>query len=201
MQQEFWKSTGPTSTEKGTLEIAENITSKGLMSSAVEIPAKQTVQHLRMENERIRLEVSSSELLVNFVHELSSERTLPKLTQTRLGLGGECDAHSEKLATQFCPLDSERVVLGLTTDGIDCSCSPNYPTPRASMSSHGIAWCRARNGDHRSNLEDFLGWLHLEQGNGETPGLNANPEWIEWLMGFPIGHTDLKDLETQWCRK
>ena len=24
------------------------------------------------------------------------------------------------------------------------------------------------------------------------PG-SLNPEWVEWLMGFPIGHTDLKD--------
>lgn len=23
-----------------------------------------------------------------------------------------------------------------------------------------------------------------------------NPEWVEWLMGWPIGHTDLKPLET-----
>ena len=23
-----------------------------------------------------------------------------------------------------------------------------------------------------------------------------NPMWVEWLMGFPIGHTDLKDSET-----
>jgi len=23
-----------------------------------------------------------------------------------------------------------------------------------------------------------------------------NPEFVEWLMGYPIGHTDLKPLET-----
>ena len=29
---------------------------------------------------------------------------------------------------------------------------------------------------------------------GESGSLN--PEWVEWLMGFPIGWTDLEDLET-----
>jgi hypothetical protein len=43
-----------------------------------------------------------------------------------------------------------------------------------------------------------------------TPPLNVvvggslNPEWTEWLMGWPIGWTDLKPLEMdkfqQWCR-
>jgi len=26
---------------------------------------------------------------------------------------------------------------------------------------------------------------------------SLNPTWVEWLMGFPIGWTDLEDLETQ----
>ncbi|RKT93886.1 UNVERIFIED_ORG: hypothetical protein C7432_0308 [Pantoea allii] len=69
------------------------------------------------------------------------------------------------------------------------------PTPRASMGGHGIAWCRARTGDHRHNLEDFLAWQHLEDGGEETPGLNANPDYVEWLMMWPTGWTDLKPLE------
>jgi len=69
------------------------------------------------------------------------------------------------------------------------------PTPRASMGNHGIAWCRARTGDHRHNLEDYLGWKHLEAGGEETPGLNACPDYVEWLMMWPLGWTDLKPLE------
>ncbi len=40
------------------------------------------------------------------------------------------------------------------------------------------------------------------QHNGHTPQLpeviggQLNPPWVEWLMGFPIGHTALKPLET-----
>lgn len=68
------------------------------------------------------------------------------------------------------------------------------PTPRASMGGHGIAWCRARTGDHRHNLEDFLAWQHLEDGGEETPSLNASPDYVEWLMIWPMGWTDLKPL-------
>jgi hypothetical protein len=31
-----------------------------------------------------------------------------------------------------------------------------------------------------------------ENNNGQL-----NPEWVEWLMGYPSGWTDLKDSETQ----
>tara|TARA_R100001509_G_scaffold158629_1_gene124062 strand:+ start:437 stop:799 length:363 start_codon:yes stop_codon:yes gene_type:complete len=30
---------------------------------------------------------------------------------------------------------------------------------------------------------------------------SLNPVWVEWLMGFPTGHTDLNHLETQSFRK
>lgn len=33
---------------------------------------------------------------------------------------------------------------------------------------------------------------------GATDGA-LNPEWVEWLQGFPIGWTDLKPLETHKC--
>ena len=32
---------------------------------------------------------------------------------------------------------------------------------------------------------------------GELVGGSLNPEWIEWLMGYPSGWTELEDLETQ----
>jgi len=30
---------------------------------------------------------------------------------------------------------------------------------------------------------------------GESPGGSLNPTWVEWLMGWPLGWTDLKPLE------
>lgn len=32
-------------------------------------------------------------------------------------------------------------------------------------------------------------------------GGSLNPTWVEWLMGFPLGHTELKDWETRSSRK
>lgn len=78
---------------------------------------------------------------------------------------------------------------------INVTASGLLPTPRASMGSHGIAWCRARTGEHRHNLEDYLGWKHLQDGGEETPGLNICPSYAEWLMMWPLGWTELKPLE------
>jgi hypothetical protein len=40
---------------------------------------------------------------------------------------------------------------------------------------------------------------------GEKPGSQLNPMWVEWLMGWPLGWTDLKPLEMdkfqQWQEK
>jgi hypothetical protein len=37
--------------------------------------------------------------------------------------------------------------------------------------------------------------------NGEAPGGQLNPTWVEWLMGWPLGWTDLKPLETDKFRE
>jgi hypothetical protein len=36
--------------------------------------------------------------------------------------------------------------------------------------------------------------------DGEMAGGQLNPTWVEWLMGWPLGWTDLKPLETDRCR-
>ena len=35
----------------------------------------------------------------------------------------------------------------------------------------------------------------VAQAEGATDGV-LNPVWVEWLMGWPLGWTDLKPLET-----
>jgi DNA (cytosine-5)-methyltransferase 1 len=35
----------------------------------------------------------------------------------------------------------------------------------------------------------------------EKGGGSLNPRWTEWLMGFPIGHTNLKPLEMDKYQK
>jgi hypothetical protein len=64
------------------------------------------------------------------------------------------------------------------------------------MGSHGIAWARAESGNHRSQLEDYLGWMHIRAGGQRVSGWLVNPEWTDWLMGFPARWTDLEESET-----
>lgn len=56
-----------------------------------------------------------------------------------------------------------------------------YPTPTARM------------GKAPSNTETRQGAPDLQT----VVGGQLNPLWVEWLMGFPIGWTDLNALETQ----
>ena len=58
-----------------------------------------------------------------------------------------------------------------------------YPTPTASDATGGPAYSKP------PSLEG--GFLLREI----TPG-PLNPTWVEWLLGFPPGWTDLEDLET-----
>jgi hypothetical protein len=73
-----------------------------------------------------------------------------------------------------------------------------YPTPRASdRNSPGI---------HGNGGQDLRTVVAMMEGLYPTPtaqdaknltlGITGklNPEWVEWLMGYPIGWTELKDL-------
>ncbi len=68
-----------------------------------------------------------------------------------------------------------------------------WPTPRASDSGGGGS---AKREWKKRNLRD-----HVRQRN---PG-SLNPTWVEWLMGWPIGATDLEPLAMdkfqQWLRQ
>lgn len=65
-----------------------------------------------------------------------------------------------------------------------------YPTPtardyRSSMKLETVDK-RAASSSRGVNLSEFM--QRLERNNGAL-----NPPWVEWLMGFPIGHTELAD--------
>lgn len=52
---------------------------------------------------------------------------------------------------------------------------------------------------NRASTDDRLDYsverLTFQPGQ-PTPPMRLNPEWVEWLMGWPIGHTALKPLAT-----
>lgn len=87
----------------------------------------------------------------------------------------------------------QRRPLVPTTKGTGLSL---WPTPRNSMGDHMICWKRAKSGEHRSNLEDFLAWLWLQEPNEKIRGYDVNPDWTDWYAGFPVRWTDLRELET-----
>jgi DNA (cytosine-5)-methyltransferase 1 len=68
-----------------------------------------------------------------------------------------------------------------------------WPTPtygKLAGGSGGMAQIEAQYSAGNINAEERKA---MRAGNGGK----LNPEWVEWLMGFPTGWTDLKDLETQ----
>ena len=61
---------------------------------------------------------------------------------------------------------------------------------------------------NRADTDDRLDYSverEAFQPGQQTPPMRLNPEWVEWLMDFPIGHTGLKPLEThkyqEWLRQ
>jgi len=63
----------------------------------------------------------------------------------------------------------------------------NWPTPR---SCSAMAATLTDQGDRFPNLETVM--AHSDP---TTVGGKLNPMWVEWLMGWPLGWTDLKPLE------
>lgn len=52
---------------------------------------------------------------------------------------------------------------------------------------------------NRANTDDRLDYTverEAFQTGQQTPPMRLNPEWVAWLMGWPIGHTSLKPLAT-----
>lgn len=69
-----------------------------------------------------------------------------------------------------------------------------YPTPaardyRGAGSKEGYE--RRRNNGHQQSLNE-----EIVHGPNGQPGGQLNPIFVEWLMGYPLGWTDLKDSET-----
>ena len=65
----------------------------------------------------------------------------------------------------------------------------NLPTPTASMSK-GSSLATLTRKDGKSRVNDRLDHHVMNSHGGKL-----NPDWVEWLMGWPIGWTDLKPLE------
>ena len=83
--------------------------------------------------------------------------------------------------------------------------SPNLPEQIAAV--EGRMWPTATAtafkgwspNHNRANTDDRLDYTVEREAfspGQPTPPMRLNPDWVEWLMGWPIGHTALKPLET-----
>jgi DNA (cytosine-5)-methyltransferase 1 len=68
-----------------------------------------------------------------------------------------------------------------------------WPTPRAALGmsmrlTENMAKLR-----HKKYLETEVAYHEHKSKAPGTGGGTLNPTWVEWLMGYPLGHTDLKD--------
>jgi hypothetical protein len=89
-------------------------------------------------------------------------------------------------------LDRLRTVTNTTNETE--SCTPDqFPTPKS----------RDWKGQTQRGIYGPMDSVaNLDRGDGKPIGGSLNPNWVEWLMGWPIGQTDLKPLGTgkfrQW---
>lgn len=71
--------------------------------------------------------------------------------------------------------------------------SGKFPTPTAHNSKEG--------GFPAEFTRNTPSLNAVALGGTQTPQMPLNPVWVEWLMGWPLGWTDLKPLETDKFRQ
>ena len=79
-----------------------------------------------------------------------------------------------------------------------------WPTATATATAYK-GWSPNHNRAMTDDRLDYSVERESFQPGQQTPPMRLNPEWVEWLMGWPIGHTGLKPLEThrfhEWLRQ
>lgn len=70
-----------------------------------------------------------------------------------------------------------------------------WPTPRASEYKD----CGPVGSKSQVHM-DKRDYLCAKAKDASNPTGQLNPQWVEWLMGYPIGHTELDALVIQWFR-
>ena len=118
--------------------------------------------------------------------------TLPPLTSgTESGLWHTPTCHNAKEAGY--PAEYKRKTPTLAAEAIMGMPAKMWPTPSANEDAAGTPDGKMQRmlGNHL----DIRGTTQKEWSRG-----TLNPTWVEWLMGWPVGWTDLNALETDKCR-
>jgi hypothetical protein len=80
-------------------------------------------------------------------------------------------------------------ILGKSPFEAQGKISAMWPTPQSNDAKNAVVRHREK------SLQVMLGGA-LATSEPSLIGGRLNPTWVEWLMGFPTGWTDLEDLET-----
>lgn len=122
---------------------------------------------------------------------MSCARIRPMYAATRRGPDGALLLLCGGWDTTPGLFGSMPAVAGQTMNVGECGCSPNYPTPVKNDYKAGLSATRISKG--------FSPLL------GNVLGGVPHPEFVEELMGWPIGWTDLRPLATArfrlWLRR
>ncbi len=199
MRPEFSKNTGPTSPATGMSEIAADTTLFPSTSSAADFRASPTVSP---ECGKAPMTAGiSGENSPELFASLSPDGCWLKTSQGsfQLNLDGTSDAFSEtwpRSGTMSNGNAYRRAPWALPINGNGSGSSrPRewYPTPIVS-DAKGASTERFRGSPKcRGNLREVLR-------NGPTDGLYPHPNFVEWLMGFPTGFTNLPAWGTRSSR-
>lgn len=135
----------------------------------------------------------------------------PTLPRSGLMRDGECwelpmlEAPTAATASGFWPTPTicgnynRKGASKTSGDGLATSVTRRtYPTATATAYK---GWSpnhnRAATDDRLDYTIERESFVHGQQ----TPLMRLNPDWVEWLMGWPIGQTELKPLETDRFRE
>jgi DNA (cytosine-5)-methyltransferase 1 len=114
------------------------------------------------------------------------------------------------------PRAEERGQYNSADNGVALSRAVKFwPTPVVDDSRNANIFCRTEANQHGVTLTDAIRRDHVammptptatRRSGLQSHGVNVisgslNPEWVEWLMGYPIGHTACVDSETPSSRK
>ena len=116
-------------------------------------------------------------------------------------IGFRSDGELAKLAKSA---KDEREYLAMSDRACNSKRRRFWPTATATATACK-GWSPGHNRAMTDDRLDYSVERESFQPGQQTPPMRLNPEWVEWLMGWPIGHTGLKPLETgryqEWLRQ
>ena len=98
-----------------------------------------------------------------------------------------------------CGNNNRKGVSKSSGDGL-ATAVKNWPTATATATAYK-GWSPNHNRSQSDDRLDYTVERESFQDGQQTRPMRLNPDWVEWLMGWPIGQTALKPLETDKFRE